>query len=80
VTPELRNHLTSSAIGPPGPIRESLTPESGLSGKELVTKLSFTHFAELLVIQDTLKRSFNETECIRGNWSVRELKRQIASL
>lgn len=26
------------------------------------------------------KRAFYELECIRGNWSVRELKRQIASL
>jgi hypothetical protein len=25
-------------------------------------------------------RTFYETECIRGNWAVRELKRQIASL
>ena len=80
LAPELRKHLASSAIGPPGPIRESPTPESGLSGKELVTKLSFTHIAELLAIQDTPKRAFYETECIRGNWGVRELKRQIASL
>ena len=27
-----------------------------------------------------LKRAFYEIECLRGNWSVRELKRQIASL
>ena len=33
-----------------------------------------------MAIDDALKRSFYETECIRGNWSVRELKRQIASL
>jgi predicted nuclease of restriction endonuclease-like (RecB) superfamily len=32
------------------------------------------------VIEDTLKRSFYESECVRGNWGVRELKRQIASL
>jgi predicted nuclease of restriction endonuclease-like (RecB) superfamily len=31
-------------------------------------------------IDDSLKRAFYETECIRGNWSVRALKRQIASL
>jgi predicted nuclease of restriction endonuclease-like (RecB) superfamily len=80
LTPELRKHLTSPAIGPSGPIRESAPPESGLSGKELITRLSFSHFAELLAIEDMLKRSFYETECIRGNWGVRELKRQIASL
>ncbi len=38
MAPELRKHLASSAIEPRGPIRESPTPESGLSGKELVTK------------------------------------------
>jgi predicted nuclease of restriction endonuclease-like (RecB) superfamily len=36
---------------------------------------------ELLVeIDDPLKRIFYESECIRGNWSVRTLKRQIGSL
>jgi DUF1016 N-terminal domain len=80
VTPELRKHLALPAIGSPDPIREPVTPESRFSGNELITKLSFTHIAELLAIQDTLKRSFYETECIRGNWGVRELKRQIASL
>jgi hypothetical protein len=80
LTPELTKHLVSPAIRPPGPIRESATPESGISGKKLVTKLSFTHIAELLAMTDTLKRSFYENECIRGNWGVRELKRQVASL
>jgi len=60
--------------------REPLTPEFALSGKELLSKLSFTHFAELIKINDPLKRSFYEVECIRGTWSVRELRRQINSL
>lgn len=46
----------------------------------LVNALSFTHLAELLAIDDPLKRAFYEIECIRGNWSVRALKRQIATL
>jgi predicted nuclease of restriction endonuclease-like (RecB) superfamily len=29
---------------------------------------------------DPLKRAFYEIECLRGQWSVRELKRQISSL
>jgi len=61
-------------------IRESATPQFGIAAKEMITKLSFTHFAELLAIEDAPRRSFYETECIRGNWGVRELKRQIASL
>ena len=42
--------------------------------------MSFTHFAELIEIDDPLKRSFYEIECIRGNWSTRALKRQIGAL
>lgn len=61
-------------------IRESVTPQFGLSGKELIAKLSFSHIAELVPIADEGKRTFYETECVRGNWTVRELKRQIASL
>lgn len=57
-----------------------IPPASQLDGGMLVAKLSFTHFAELLAIEDSTKRSFYEVECIRGNWSVRELKRQIGSL
>lgn len=51
-----------------------------LSGGMLVARLSFSHLAELLAIEDLTRRSFYEVECIHGNWSVRELKRQIASL
>jgi predicted nuclease of restriction endonuclease-like (RecB) superfamily len=47
---------------------------------ELVSKLSFSHFSLLLPIEDPLKRRFYELECIKGTWSVRELKRQIDTL
>lgn len=83
-TPELLNRLESPGKSPgkskANPIRESPTPESGVSGKDLITKLSFTHIAELLAIADPRKRSFYESECIQGNWAVRELKRRIGSL
>lgn len=46
----------------------------------LLDALSFTHFAELIVIEDPLRRAFYEAECLRGHWSVRALKRQIATL
>ncbi len=46
----------------------------------LLRALSFTHFVELIKIDDLLKRSFYEIEAVRGNWSSRELKRQIGSL
>lgn len=48
--------------------------------KDLVSRLSYSHLEQLVVIEDPLKRAFYEIECLRGNWSVRELKRQIGSL
>jgi hypothetical protein len=58
----------------------SLHPQSGEGSQDLLHHLSYTHFEELVAIEDPLKRSFYEGECIRGNWSVRELQRQIGSL
>jgi predicted nuclease of restriction endonuclease-like (RecB) superfamily len=66
-----------------GPIRESVTPESQTVetlSPQLIHRLSFTHFNELIQLPDDTQRRFYEIECIRGNWSVRELRRQIASL
>lgn len=62
------------------PIGEPISLKWGVSGDELIRWLSFTHLVELTKIEDPLKRAFYEVECIRGNWSVRALKRQIASL
>jgi predicted nuclease of restriction endonuclease-like (RecB) superfamily len=62
------------------PIRESATPELALPPRELLHSLSFTHLAELIKIEDPIKRTFYEMQCVRGSWSVRELKRQISSL
>ena len=61
-------------------IRGTASSEVDASLEKLFTRLSFSHFAELIAIEDPLKRAFYEIECIRGNWSVRTLKRQIASL
>ncbi len=61
-------------------IVESLSPQLRLSGSEILAKLSFSHIVELLKCEDASRRAFYEMECIRGSWSVRELKRQIASL
>jgi len=62
------------------PIRESVTPQLTLPGQKLLESLSFTHLAELIAIDDPHKRAFYEIECIRGNWSVRELKRQVSTM
>jgi len=42
-------------------------------------KLNWSIYCELLSVSDDLARSFYEQQCIRENWSVRELKRQINS-
>ena len=54
--------------------------ESTIPPDLLIDRISFTHFVELISIEDDMKRAFYEVECIRGVWSVRELGRQIGSL
>ena len=39
--------------------------------------LSWSHYCELLSIENEDERSFYEKECVNSNWSVRELKRQL---
>lgn len=67
----------------PEPIGQSLTAQSPIVetvSPELIYRLSFSHLSELLELPDDTQRRFYEIECIRGNWSVRELRRQIDSL
>ena len=42
-------------------------------------QLTWSHYCELLAVSDDNKRSFYEKETINSGWSVRDLKRQIAS-
>ncbi len=39
-------------------------------------QLSWSHYVELLKIEDDLERSFYEKQTLHENWSIRELKRQ----
>lgn len=80
VSGELQNLLPTEVPQRLAKIRESLTAESGVYIKTMIASLSFTHLAELIAIEDETKRLFYEVECVTGTWSVRELKRQIASL
>lgn len=57
-----------------------IEPQQILPIEKLISKLSFTHLTLLFPIEDPIKRLFYEIECIKGTWSVRELKRQIDSL
>lgn len=58
----------------------SARPDFAVPVAALVQKLTFSHFVELLRVDDPLQRAFYEIECVKGGWSVRELKRQIGSL
>jgi len=54
---------------------------SGVS-ETLVHKfpLSWSHYCLLMRLDEPLKREFYESESIKGNWSVRQLDRQIQSM
>lgn len=58
----------------------TVTAQLAIAPEKLLESLSYSHFDLIVALEDRLKRAFYETECIRGNWSVRELKRQIGSL
>lgn len=45
----------------------------------LISRLSFSHIREIMTIEDPFERFFYEFECIKGTWSVRELRRQITT-
>lgn len=62
------------------PVAQSLPLDLMVPPDKLIGRLSFTHIVQLLTISDPLKRTFYEVEAMKGNWSVRELKRQINSL
>lgn len=79
LTPELNlqfptHHIVKNTL------QNGSQSELGSDGATLISHLSFTHLAELIEIDNPIQRAFYEVECIRGNWSVRSLKRQIATL
>lgn len=43
----------------------------------LLSRLSYSHFIELIKFEDPLERLFYEVETIKNNWSVRELERAV---
>jgi predicted nuclease of restriction endonuclease-like (RecB) superfamily len=58
------------------------TPDAlpGLAPALLLSRLSFSHFIELLKLDTPLQRAFYEVQAVKNNWSVRELKRALDSL
>jgi len=83
----LRKIISDAALHVKSPIGQTLPDQLIVTEeqlerhrKRLIATLSFSHFVEIIQLDDSLKRLFYEVECINGNWSVRELKRQIGSL
>jgi len=79
LSPEFTKDLFSSSPTYTGLQSETCT-DPFIDGKTMLHKLSFSHLVELMKISSEQRRSFYAIECIKGNWSVRELKRQITSL
>lgn len=69
----------SGKIEPRRAIQPTLSAEFATDGNTLVGNLSFAHITELVHIDDETIRLFYEKECIRCGWSVRELRRFIAT-
>jgi len=62
---------------------EVLTTKAQLAFMESfngIFPLSWSHYRLLMRLDEPSKREFYEAECIRGNWSVRQLDRQIQSV
>jgi hypothetical protein len=69
-----------SLPSPPSVSLASLDWQNDAYFARLFYELPWTHFIELVRMDDPLKRAFYEVETLRNRWSVRELKRQIDSL
>jgi predicted nuclease of restriction endonuclease-like (RecB) superfamily len=79
---------SQSVIGELAALSISATPSRKSDAADLPTpltpeqilRLSWTHLIELLRLDDPWKRAFYENECLLGDWSVRQLQRQIGAL
>ncbi len=69
----------SATLSPKSEKSATVSPKFTTSASALVSKLSFSHIREIMLQDDPLARFFYETECIKGTWSVRELRRQIST-
>ena len=83
----------SCAVTTESKIRQTLSVESRLIpsrwpnpglptplSPHFLLQFSWTKLQELLRLDDPWKRAFYENECLKGNWSVRQLQRQIETL
>lgn len=61
-------------------ISQSLTGKSISDIEKTINHLSFSHFIELIKIDNESKRSFYQWQSIDNSWSVRELQRAVNSM
>ncbi len=82
--PQLVRTLSAhSFVVVPGTLKTvQLSPDDKvtMASDKLLQNLSYSHFELLTSIDDAVKRAFYEKQSTQNHWSVRELKRQIASL
>ena len=82
IASEKFKHLSSSDIAIPSTMNEKFLTSSEkfeINPEVLISKLSFSHIIEIAPIEDPFQRFFYEFECIKGVWSVQELRRQIGT-
>jgi len=75
-----QNSLPPSILGTLSQKSIQIKDKTTVPAAKLITNLSFSHFVELIKIEDDTKRTFYEIQAIKGVWSVRDLRRQINSL
>jgi predicted nuclease of restriction endonuclease-like (RecB) superfamily len=78
--PPAENQENTIVQTPSAQFKSTLSTDLQVPPDRLINALSFSHFTLLFPIEDPLKRTFYEIECMKGNWSHDELKRQITTL
>jgi hypothetical protein len=68
VSAKLRELLPTERVS-----HNPMTPGPRVDPELLLSRLSYSHFAELMTLEGQEERAFYEIECVRGAWSVREL-------
>lgn len=77
-----KDRIPQSLIGKSSKLNKKISPQIPQSLiEEFKTPfvLSWTHYIQLIKIENDDERNFYEIEAVRGNWSVRELQRQFNS-
>jgi hypothetical protein len=77
VYPQIRQTLSDESPISATASRKSTAKQPAKLSPEILLHLSWSHLIELIRVEDPWKRAFYESERLKGNWSVRQLQRQI---